>query len=74
MAKCIRCGKELTMWRVGDSFGLGLCRECIQAEKVRRANDPVEIQKKQLRWIRFVGVVVAIVFFSWVISQCTHSG
>jgi len=40
----------------------------------RSVDDPVEIQKKQLYWIRFVGVVVAIVFFSWVIAQCQHSG
>lgn len=70
MAKCISCGKELAISRVGDNFRLGLCSE----RMLRRANDPVEIQKKQLFWIRFVGVVVAIVFFSWVIAQCQHSG
>ena len=64
----------MSMWRIGDSFASGVCGDCIGADKSRRANDPVEIQKKQLRWIRFVGVVVAIVFFSWVIAQCQHSG
>jgi hypothetical protein len=42
-------------------------------ERLPRADDPVEIQRKQLYWTRLVGVIVAVCFFSFVISQCMHN-
>jgi hypothetical protein len=39
-----------------------------------RTNDPVEIQRKQLYWILLVGVIIAVCFFSIVISPCMRNG
>src|SRR6266705_2072070 len=57
---CPYCRKDV-------ASGVETCPHCrmriahsTSSKRFRRANDPVEIQQKQLYWIRLVGVIVAV--------------
>src|SRR5262249_2590502 len=74
--KCPYCRNEL-------ASNIETCPHCqrrifsarVDPSKQSPHPDPiVEIQQKQLYWIRFVGVFVALVLVSWIIAQCQHSG